>query len=185
MAELTLHISDELAERLKPITQQLPTLLEQVLADNLKANDIASIEPGISSNVLVYTEVLDFLLTRPTPQQVMAYKVSDYAQDRLKELLSKNREASLSSEEIQELDTYEQLEHLMILLKAQVESQQQSVQSVEGVNLLQTWLDDDDIEEQKETGDFLIHALDENRTSDRELFPLSMKGVSWWVRLFF
>lgn len=47
------------------------------------------------------------------------------------------------------------------------------------VNLLQSWMDDEDIEEQKETGQYLIAALDEDRLSERKLFPVEMKGVSW------
>jgi hypothetical protein len=45
--------------------------------------------------------------------------------------------------------------------------------------LLQSWLDDEDDEEQQETGRYLIEALDEDRLSDRKLFPLELKGVSW------
>ena len=47
------------------------------------------------------------------------------------------------------------------------------------VNLLQSWMDDEDIEEQQETGQYLICALDEDRLSDRKLFPVEMKGVTW------
>jgi hypothetical protein len=47
------------------------------------------------------------------------------------------------------------------------------------VNVLQSWIDDEDIEEQKETGQYLIRALDEDRLSDRKLFPVEMKGVTW------
>lgn len=49
----------------------------------------------------------------------------------------------------------------------------------EAVNLLQSWIDDEDVEEQQETGRYLIHALDDDRLSERKLFPLKMKGVSW------
>jgi hypothetical protein len=45
--------------------------------------------------------------------------------------------------------------------------------------LLQSWIDDEDTEEQQETGQYLIQALDEDRLSDRQLFPLEMKGISW------
>lgn len=45
--------------------------------------------------------------------------------------------------------------------------------------LLQSWINEGDAEEQKETGDFLIQALDEDRTSHRKLFPLELKGVTW------
>jgi hypothetical protein len=46
-------------------------------------------------------------------------------------------------------------------------------------NLLQRWIDQGDAEEQRETGDYLIHALDADRLSDRPLYPAEMKGVSW------
>lgn len=39
--------------------------------------------------------------------------------------------------------------------------------------LLRRWREEDDEEEQKETGAFLIHALDEDRFSERKLFPNS------------
>ncbi len=47
------------------------------------------------------------------------------------------------------------------------------------VALLQSWIDDGDEEEQKETGEYLIRVLDEDRLSDRKLFPEEMKGISW------
>lgn len=124
MAELTLQIPDELAERLKSIEQQLPALLEQLVQDEGIVDSAVQVGRVPNSDVLVYTEVLDFLLTRPTPQQVLGYKVSSQAQKRLSQLLAKNREVSLTTTEAQELDTYEQLEHFMILLKARAASQQ-------------------------------------------------------------
>jgi hypothetical protein len=47
------------------------------------------------------------------------------------------------------------------------------------VALLQSWMDDGDLEEQQETGQYLIEALDEDRLSDRKLFPPEMKGITW------
>jgi hypothetical protein len=49
----------------------------------------------------------------------------------------------------------------------------------EAVNLIQSWIDDEDIEEQQETGQYLIRALDEDRLSERKLFPVEMKGITW------
>ena len=40
-------------------------------------------------------------------------------------------------------------------------------------------MDDEDIEEQQETGQYLIRALDEDRLSERKLFPVEMKGITW------
>jgi hypothetical protein len=47
------------------------------------------------------------------------------------------------------------------------------------VAMLQSWIDDEDGEEQQETGQYLINALDEDRLSDRKLFPPELKGISW------
>jgi hypothetical protein len=45
--------------------------------------------------------------------------------------------------------------------------------------LLQSWVDDDDVAEQQETGEYLIRVLDEDRLSNRKLFPPELKGVTW------
>jgi hypothetical protein len=47
------------------------------------------------------------------------------------------------------------------------------------IKLIQSWIDSDDLEEQRETGDYLIKVLDEDRLSDRKLFPKELKGVTW------
>ena len=47
------------------------------------------------------------------------------------------------------------------------------------VRLLQSWMDEGDADEQRETLEYLIHALDEDRLSDRKLFPKELKGKSW------
>lgn len=39
------------------------------------------------------------------------------------------------------------------------------------IQLLQSWIDEGDEEEQRETGEFLMRALDEDRLSDRKLYP--------------
>ncbi|HKI00982.1 MAG TPA: hypothetical protein VKK31_03285 [Thermoanaerobaculia bacterium] len=47
------------------------------------------------------------------------------------------------------------------------------------VELLRSWIEEGDVQEQKETGEYLIEALDEDRLSDRSLFPQELKGVTW------
>ena len=49
----------------------------------------------------------------------------------------------------------------------------------EAVNLLQSWIDDEDDEEQQETGQYLIRALDDDRLSERKLFLSELKGITW------
>ncbi|MBI1904015.1 MAG: hypothetical protein HYS13_23180 [Planctomycetia bacterium] len=45
--------------------------------------------------------------------------------------------------------------------------------------LIQTWIDEGDLAEQTETGEYLVRALDDDRLSDRKLFPPELKGVTW------
>jgi hypothetical protein len=123
MATITLQIPDELAQRLEPLQNRLPELLWQLLEPTKKPR---TIEPEITTHrgdiPAVYQEVLDFLIESPIPQDIVNFKVSQQAQTRLQILLDKNREATLNEMEIAELDVYEQLEHLMILLKARAYS---------------------------------------------------------------
>jgi hypothetical protein len=44
--------------------------------------------------------------------------------------------------------------------------------------LLQSWLEEDQ-EEQKDTFEYLVRSLDEDRPSQRKLFPSALKGISW------
>ncbi|MFP4121296.1 hypothetical protein [Coleofasciculus sp.] len=123
MAELTIHVPDELAQRLEPLRERLPELLQRLVETVPPRiplpNQISSVTNPKDAPI-AYTEVLDFLITRPTPQEITTFKVSAEAQERLRTLLDKNREGTLTEAEATELDLYEQLEHLMILLKASI-----------------------------------------------------------------
>jgi hypothetical protein len=44
---------------------------------------------------------------------------------------------------------------------------------------IESWIENDDPEEQRETQEYLIRALDEDRLSDRKLFPPEKKGITW------
>ena len=62
-------------------------------------------------------EILDFLLSQPTPQQVIALRASPAAQERLRYLLDGNRANTLNDSERTELDAYIQLDNLVTRLK--------------------------------------------------------------------
>ena len=121
MAELIIQVPDELAQRLEPFRNRLPELLtrliETIPPSMSPADSLLSITNPTNTS-LAYAEVLDFLIARPTPQEIAAFKVSTEAQAHISTLLDKNREGTLNETEAAELDLYEQLEHLMILLKA-------------------------------------------------------------------
>ena len=45
--------------------------------------------------------------------------------------------------------------------------------------LMRSWMNKDDAGEQRETMEHLVRALDEDRLSNRKLFPQELKGKSW------
>jgi hypothetical protein len=49
----------------------------------------------------------------------------------------------------------------------------------QAVALIESWIQEEDDQEQKQTGDFLVQSLNEDRPSDRKLFPPDLKGVTW------
>ena len=45
--------------------------------------------------------------------------------------------------------------------------------------LIRSWMGEEGCGEQRETIEYLVRALDEDRLSDRKLFPSESKGKSW------
>jgi hypothetical protein len=67
-------------------------------------------------------EVLDFLTSSPTPQQIIDFRASNEAQERMSFLLERNRKGDLSDAEKDEMEEISKLNHVMILLKARARS---------------------------------------------------------------
>ena len=120
MATITLELPEELAVRLDPLRDRLPELLSQLL-DSASAEKKLTLS-GTSMTHPVFLELIDFPSTRPTANQVLAHKVSSAVQERLEELLDKNREQGLTAVEEEEMDAYRLVNHVMILLKARTRS---------------------------------------------------------------
>lgn len=121
MVELKVRISDQLAAQLAPIHDRLPVLLEQIAQTLTPDTLVATMSLHMSqtaSTSPAYAEVLDFLVTSPSPQAILDFKVSETTQARLGDLLEKNREDVLTELEQAELDAFEQIEHVVVLLKA-------------------------------------------------------------------
>lgn len=111
MVEMTMQVSEELAQRLQPLGTWLPAVLELSLVG------FRTVAAATAS------EVIEFLSHNPTPQEVLAYHASERAQTRLQRLLALNAAGMLGEEEQLELDEVQRLEHLLILLKAQIARQ--------------------------------------------------------------
>ena len=65
----------------------------------------------------IFTEVADFLATQPTLEQLAAYKVSPAVQAHIDNLLERNREGTLSSEERLQFEKILAVSHVMTLTK--------------------------------------------------------------------
>jgi hypothetical protein len=105
MATVTIEVPDELSELVEQAGDRLPELL----ARSLK-------EPPMPTHV--YRYVLDFLASRPTPEQVATFGPTAEMVDRLRTLLGRESNGEITPAEKAELDEYERLEHLMVMIKS-------------------------------------------------------------------
>ncbi|GAB5493805.1 MAG: hypothetical protein Phog2KO_40200 [Phototrophicaceae bacterium] len=77
-------------------------------------------------NSPIFDELLDYLVEKATPQEVLSFKPSDNAQARATELLDKNNEGTILPVEVHELEQLRQYNAMLmkLKLKAQVAIQQ-------------------------------------------------------------
>lgn len=68
----------------------------------------------------VYDDLVDLLARSADAKELFAFRLSSEKQQRLDDLLEKNRLSSLTPNEAAELDAYEQFEHVVRMLKARV-----------------------------------------------------------------
>ena len=81
MAAITLEIPDELVPQIHALGNRLPALLQQCLQAPLPNH--------------VYRYILDFIASRPTPEQIAAFRPTDEMRDRLSHLLDRNKAGTL------------------------------------------------------------------------------------------
>ena len=113
MTTITLEIPDSLASQLHPLRDRLPDILQQTIG----AWTLNSSPHKLVKSFPVYEEMMDFLASGPTPEQIIAHKASPQLQQRLEALLDKNREEALTEEETAELNAFEQVNDVMSSLK--------------------------------------------------------------------
>ena len=107
MVEITLKLPDELAERLSSVRDRLP----EVLALGL---DELSPVPN-----RVYRHILEFLISRPSPEALLSFAPTPEMQSRVDELLERDRIGHLTPAEAAELDEYVRIDHLITMIKAE------------------------------------------------------------------
>ena len=109
MMQITLDLSEELVSRLYSIEDKLPQVIELGLRE---LN--ASRQDGFNG----IAEVLEFLATLPTPEEIIALRPSEALQTQISNLLEKHRDRSLTDAEAQMWEQYQYLEHLIRKAKA-------------------------------------------------------------------
>lgn len=107
--EITLTVPDEMASRIRPLESHLPQILELGIRE-WTAQQEASFA-GLGG-------VLETLASLPAPETVLALRLSAAQQERVEELLEKNRNGALSPPEQREWAQYQYVEHLVRLAKA-------------------------------------------------------------------
>ncbi|MEM7353719.1 MAG: hypothetical protein AAF657_23170 [Acidobacteriota bacterium] len=116
MTRMTLEVPDELAERIRPLASWLPALLELSL--------VGCRTPAAATAA----EVVEFLAGEPSSAELIEYQASERAQERLQHLLRLNKEDCLGEDEERELDELQQIEHIVVMLKARAAERLQAGQ---------------------------------------------------------
>jgi hypothetical protein len=75
---------------------------------------------SVTDHAAVYEDLLELLAESADEKRVLAFRLSDDKQARLDELLDKNREGTLNTDELAELKSFEHFEHVVRLLKARL-----------------------------------------------------------------
>ncbi len=65
----------------------------------------------------IFAEIYEFLVSAPTPEQIVAFQPSEAIQNRVRELLAANRDNRLTPDDRTELDQFETINHFMSMLK--------------------------------------------------------------------
>jgi len=105
VAKITLEVPDELRDQLAQIGDRLPELLALSLQ-----------QPPLPARIYQY--ILTFIASQPTPEEILAFRPTREMQTRLQTLLVRSKAGELTPLEQREIDEYERIEHLIVMLKA-------------------------------------------------------------------
>ncbi len=104
MSTVTIELPDELSDLVAQAGDRLPELLAQSLR-----------RPPLPAHV--YRYVLDFLASNPSAKEIAGFGPTSEMVERLKELIEREANKDITIAERAELDEYERLEHLMVMIK--------------------------------------------------------------------
>lgn len=104
MPKITLEVSEELSKQLVNVGDRLPELLALSLQ-----------QPPLPA--YIYRYILTFVASNPTSEQIAAFSPTPEMQERLRTLVERSKAGELTEQERVELDEYEKIEHLVMMLK--------------------------------------------------------------------
>ena len=107
---LSIEASDELRQQLASVEDELPHILELGLREHRAKTDA-----GFSGTA----EVLEFLASLPSPEEIVTLRPSLAMQTRIDKLVQKSKEKGLTPQEEKEWEQYQFLEHLVRQAKIQ------------------------------------------------------------------
>jgi hypothetical protein len=106
MLEMTIQIPEPLVEELTSQRERLPEVL---------AHGLQQLSPLPNE---IYQYILQFLISNPSAEELLAFGPTPAMQARIDLLMSKNRSGNLTPLEEHELDEYVRINHLVTMLKA-------------------------------------------------------------------
>lgn len=117
---VTIELPEPIYQKFAARSQQTRRSVEEELITAF-AVDIPTIPFTKATETKAYEEVLDFLASGPSPDQILNFQLSTEARQRASELLQKDREDGLATEETQELDFYVELGDFLGILRAKAQ----------------------------------------------------------------
>lgn len=106
---ITVDVPNNLGLRLDPFKNQLSDLLELGLREMNTPSE---------SDFHSLNEILEFLARLPSPEEIIALRPSETLQQQINDLLAKQHDSGLNSEEERQWQQFEYLEHLVRIAKA-------------------------------------------------------------------
>ena len=107
--QITVEVPDRLGKQLQPFRDRLTEILERGL------RELSVEKPRQFKDE---EDILSLLAQKPAPEQVIALRPTPEFQERVSELLQRNKADGLSQQEDAELNRYLMLEHFVRLAKA-------------------------------------------------------------------
>jgi len=105
MVQLLVQVPEKTAKRLSLIQDQLPDILDLVM------------DEGLTLSARAYEEILEFLASDPTENEIVDFRLSRLVQDKVHEIQGRHNQGQATSFEQTELQRLLRVEHLMRAIK--------------------------------------------------------------------